>query len=76
MLSKPLIIVGLIFQIIGFVWGLINGFQNKSLGQFFSAPNWPIFLGIVILIIAVAQAVGKKSDPVEKADNQNNFPPQ
>jgi hypothetical protein len=65
MLSKPLVITALIFQIIGVVWGLIVGFQNETLDEFFAAPMWPIYLGFVLLIVAVLQSGHNRDVHVE-----------
>jgi hypothetical protein len=59
-MSKSIVLIAVIFQIIGVVWNLVYGFQNKTLGRFFDAPNWPIFLGLALLIVVVAQAYNKK----------------
>jgi len=64
MLSKPLVTAALIFQIIGLIWDLYHHLTDSGgIGEFFAAAHWPIFLGFVVLLIAVAQAYQKPKEP-------------
>ncbi|OGE80699.1 MAG: hypothetical protein A3H72_02180 [Candidatus Doudnabacteria bacterium RIFCSPLOWO2_02_FULL_48_8] len=66
MLSKPLIYTVLVFQIIGLVWDAFYHFTDPGgIGEFFAAAHWPVFLGFVILLIAVLQSFPKKKEPNE-----------
>jgi len=56
MLSKPLIITALVFQVVGMVWDFIFHVQNGGLNTFFEAPHWPIFVGVILLLVAVLQS--------------------
>jgi hypothetical protein len=62
MLSKPLVFTALVFQAIGIVWDFVFHSQRGELGDFFAQQHWPIFLGFVLLIVAVAQAWPKKKE--------------
>jgi hypothetical protein len=67
MLSKPLVFTALLFQIAGIVWDFVFHFQQGDLGNFFAQQHWPIFLGFVLLLVAVIQSFQKKiSEPKEK----------
>ncbi|MDP4001332.1 MAG: hypothetical protein Q8P83_03765 [bacterium] len=76
MLSKPLVFTALLFQVIGVVWGLVAGFQAETLNQFFAAPNWPIFLGFVLLIVAVLQSKNSGKVDVETEPEPSPEPPE
>lgn len=75
-MSKLIVLVAVIFQVIGVVWNLVYGFQNKTLGRFFDAPNWPIFLGLALLIVVIAQGYSKKDVviPEMKKPLDSNLP--
>jgi hypothetical protein len=66
MLSKPLIITALLFQIAGVVWGLVLAFQSKTLDLFFSAEKWPIYVGFVLLLVAILQSKSMKKLRAER----------
>lgn len=70
-LSKPLVITGVVFQLIGIVWGLVVNWQSNTLESFFGQTNWPIFLGFVVMLIAVLQA---RPDRGEQAKQQLDPP--
>jgi hypothetical protein len=64
MLSKPLVYSALSFQIIGLIWDSYYHFTAAGgLGEFFAAAHWPIFLGFVLLLVAVLQSFPKKKEP-------------
>ncbi|MBI4363414.1 MAG: hypothetical protein HY545_01035 [Candidatus Doudnabacteria bacterium] len=68
-MSKPLINTALAFQIVGIVWDFFYHVNNGGLQDFFAAAHWPIFLGFVLLIVAVLQSrQGKKK---EEPNNQS-----
>lgn len=77
MLSKPLVISALVFQIIGLVWDGYYHFTNtRGIGEFFAAAHWPIFLGFALLVVAVLQSFPKKQKPeVKPEQNTPNLPP-
>lgn len=61
MISKPLVYTAVSFQIIGLVWDALYHFTDpRGLGEFFAAAHWPLFLGFVVLLIAVLQSFPKK----------------
>ncbi|MGE5393029.1 MAG: hypothetical protein ACM3NH_04780 [Candidatus Saccharibacteria bacterium] len=62
-LSKPLIITGLLFQLIGIVWSFVAGWQSSTLKSFFGETNWPVYLGFILMLVAVIQAWPKKDRP-------------
>lgn len=74
-MSKILVILGVIFQAAGIVWGLWVNFQNHRLAEFFSGPNWPIFLGFALVLIAIFQSVGPKKKEPENTNSTNPFLP-
>jgi hypothetical protein len=73
-MSKPLVIIASAFQVIGIVWGIIDAFQNNTLKSFFAGPNWPIYLGFVLLLVAVIQSFAKDKKP-ESLSKDNQFLP-
>ncbi|MBI2607429.1 MAG: hypothetical protein HYW51_01235 [Candidatus Doudnabacteria bacterium] len=75
MLSKPLVFTALLFQIIGLVWDLVVHFQAGRLSEFFEAPHWPIFLGFVLLLVAVLQSGNTSQRNIEKETDQEPTPP-
>jgi uncharacterized membrane protein len=75
MLSKPLVITALIFQIIGIIWDAYYHFTDPGgIGEFFAAAHWPIFLGFVLLLVAVFQSFPKKKKP-EDVNKDNKYLP-
>lgn len=76
MLSKALIIIALIFQIIGLIWGFIVHWQTSTLNDFFAAPQWPIFLGFVLLTVAVTQSFNSTFQKNEKPKEPPVMTPQ
>ena len=69
MLSKPLVIAALVFQIIGIVWDFYFHSTNGGLDEFFAQAHWPIFLGFVLLLVAVVQSFPKKKEENPNKDN-------
>ena len=71
MLSKPLIYIGIAFQVVGIVWDFVYHVTDEGgLGDFLAAAHWPIFLGFVLILVAVLQSFPKNRK--EDKPNDNN----
>jgi len=70
MLSKNLVIAGVVFQIAGIIWDFIFHVRTGGVGEFFETAHWPIFLGFVLILVAVLQSFPRK--PKEPEPNKNN----
>jgi uncharacterized membrane protein len=78
-MNRILVYLALAFDTIGIVWGIIVNFQNHTLGQFFGQTQWPIFIGFILLIIAVFNGLFHfdkfdKSEKHETSDPNKNNP--
>lgn len=71
-MSKPLIYSALVFQAIGLVWDFVSHLQSGGVSVFFETPHWPIFLGFILLLVAVLQSLPKKK---ENPNKDNKFLP-
>ena len=65
-MSKSLVYTALGFQIVGVIWDFVYHIQTKSVNVFFETPHWPIFLGFVLLLVAVLQSWPKKKEDPKK----------
>lgn len=73
MISKPLVLTALAFQIIGMIWDAIYHFTDPDgIGEFFGAAHWPLFLGFVLLLVAVIQSYPRKPKPENKSENSQS----
>lgn len=61
-MSRSLIYTALAFQIIGLIWDFVFHIQAKTVNVFFETAHWPIFLGFVLLLVAVLQSWSKKKE--------------
>jgi hypothetical protein len=76
MLSKNLVISGVIFQIIGIAWDAYYHFTDPGgIGEFLAAAHWPIFLGFALVLVAVLQSFPKKEKKPEEPNKNNPFLP-
>lgn len=75
MLSKSLVITALVFQVIGLVWDFVYHIQTDTINIFFEQAHWPIFIGFILLLVAVLQALPKKKITDQSPNKDNQFLP-
>lgn len=77
-MNRFLVVLALLFEVVAVAWGFVFHLQAHTLNQFFEQPQWPMFIGIILLLVAVFNGLlrprVKKPEVIEYHD-KDHLPP-